>query len=116
MRKSYELNKPWIGRMRAIHFFKELTMKRFSSLAARTAAVVSLGLACALPASAQSSSTAGGTNSGPSVESRETNDNHRDFGWIGLLGLAGLLGLRRKHDHRDDPARRTDARRTTTSH
>jgi MYXO-CTERM domain-containing protein len=86
-------------------------MNRIVSVAARTAAVVSLGVACALPAFAQSSTTTGGTNNGPTVETRrDANDDHRDFGWIGLLGLAGLLGLRRRHHHDDH----IDTRRTGT--
>ena len=33
------------------------------------------------------------------VQTQTTDDDDRDYGWIGLLGLAGLLGLRRREAH-----------------
>ena len=101
-------------------------MKKLS----QAAAVAALGLACAMPVMAQSSSTTATPSSttsattdsttpstaqmgaGPSEVRSERVDNDRDMGWIGLLGLAGLLGLRRKHnDHdRHDNLRTTPAR------
>ena len=105
-------------------------MKKLS----RIAAVVSLGVACAMPVMAQttgstttpsdsttassstmnnsttSPSTAPSTSqmgAGPSDMDRPAERNDRDMGWIGLLGLAGLLGLRRKHH---DHVERTDYR------
>jgi hypothetical protein len=68
----------------------------------RTAALaLVLGLACVVPAGAQ---TTGGTGSttAPSTTSSTTapvgGDKDRDWGWIGLLGLLGLAGLRRPRD------------------
>ena len=98
-------------------------MKKLSQVAA----VATLGLACAMPVMAQSSSTTTSPSTtapsstvsstpsttmgaGPSEMRRDT-DNDRDMGWIGLLGLAGLLGLRRKHNDHD----RHDNVRTTTA-
>ena len=100
-------------------------MKKLSQVAA----AATLGLACAMPVMAQSSSTttspstttSASTDSstpsttqmgaGPSEMRTERVDNDRDMGWIGLLGLAGLLGLRRKHHDHD----RHDNLRTTTA-
>ena len=63
---------------------------------------VALGLACALPVAAQTT-TGSTTTTTPSTASTardntaaRSDDDHRDWGWLGLLGLAGLLGLRRR--------------------
>jgi hypothetical protein len=65
-------------------------------------AALVLGVACALPAAAQTtgsgSSGASGT-SGSTTTTERREDRGFDMGWLGLLGLAGLLGLRRKDDH-----------------
>ena len=65
-----------------------------------------LGLACALPVAAQNTTGATTTTTPSTTSTRSdtavrTNDDHRDWGWLGLLGLAGLLGLRRRD--RDTP-------------
>jgi hypothetical protein len=78
----------------------------------RTMGVMSLSVACAMPALAQS--TAGSSGTGMSAGNASTTSNtareeHRDYGWIGLLGLVGLLGLRKK------PENRIDANRTTST-
>jgi hypothetical protein len=78
----------------------------------RTIGVVSLSLACAMPALAQSTTGSSGTGMSAgngSTTSTTAREEHRDYGWIGLLGLVGLLGLRRK------PEDRVDANRTTST-
>jgi MYXO-CTERM domain-containing protein len=62
-----------------------------------SAAVVMLGLSCAMPAAAQDNQGAGGSsNTTRTTETRTDRDT--DLGWLGLLGLAGLLGLRGRHN------------------
>ena len=61
------------------------------------AVAVTLGVACALPAAAQTSNgTPAATTGSTSTTVRE--DSRFDWGWLGLLGLAGLVGLRRRED------------------
>ena len=55
-----------------------------------------LGVACALPAAAQTSGTNGTTGTTDTATTQRT-DGDRDWGWLGLLGLIGLFGLRRNH-------------------
>ena len=79
-------------------------MKKISYRASRCALTLSLGLVCALPVMAQSttgSGTGSGTTSQTTTETRTETDD-RDYGWLGLLGLIGLAGLRRKKDDRTD--------------
>lgn len=60
----------------------------------------------ALPSLGVAQSNSSGTSQGSdqanqptvSAPAQNANDNHRDWGWIGLIGLAGLAGLRRKHN------------------
>jgi MYXO-CTERM domain-containing protein len=85
---------------------QENIMKKMCAFAGRTALVVSMSLACALPALAQNgtggdaaNANANTGNTGTTMQTTQPRqDEHHDYGWIGLLGLAGLLGLRRKHD------------------
>ena len=42
-----------------------------------------------------------GSDAGTTTSTGRTDDNHTDYGWIGLAGLLGLLGLRRKDDRRN---------------
>lgn len=66
---------------------------------------IALGVVCALPAAAQTStgsSTTGATTTPTSVSATTDRRDDRDWGWIGLLGLAGLAGLLRKKDTMDD--------------
>ena len=71
-------------------------MKTFmkSGTARSALAVLTLGVACALPAAAQTSGS--GSTSAGSTNTTEPRDDDFDMGWLGLLGLAGLLGLKRK--------------------
>ena len=71
-------------------------MKKANAFAARAALVISMGLACTLPAQAQN--TAAGDTTATTTTQTVPVEEDRDFGWIGLLGLAGLLGLRRKKE------------------
>lgn len=85
----------------------------------RCVGVVSMSLACTVPALAQSST--GSSGSGTSVGNSSTtngkttsdtrSEERRDYGWIGLLGLAGLFGLRRKPEDRIDIQRTTGTSR-----
>lgn len=64
----------------------------------------SLGVACAMPAVAQTStgSTTTGAARAPTTVSTTDRREDRDWGWIGLLGLIGLAGLMRKKDTHED--------------
>jgi MYXO-CTERM domain-containing protein len=76
-------------------------MKAFCFLARRSAVILTVSLACSVPALAQSTTSQGSSGSGAgsgTASARDTNDNDRDYGWLGLLGLAGLLGMRRRRD------------------
>ncbi|MDB5644417.1 WGxxGxxG family protein [Methylobacterium sp.] len=76
--------------------------------------LITLALAAATPALAQTTTTSpGATNPGvtnPAANNtgvvtppvRSDRDEHHDYGWIGLLGLAGLAGLMRRN-HRVVP-------------
>ena len=76
--------------------------------------VMALGLACALPAAAQNTpapnttttTTPSATTTRQDADIRKDND-HSNWGWLGLLGLAGLLGLRRDRNSQTTSATRT---------
>lgn len=78
---------------------------------------LTLGMACAVPAAAQTTNGATTGITGSTVTAtdattvRRDRDDGFDWGWLGLLGLAGLAGLRRRPEARDVP--RTS---TTTAH
>ncbi len=57
-------------------------------------------------ASAQSSGSKSGTTMNSSAPA-DQNQEHHDYGWVGLLGLAGLAGLRRRSDTSYTPDVRT---------
>jgi MYXO-CTERM domain-containing protein len=62
---------------------------------------VAVGFACALPVAAQNTTppTATATPYTTTTASEgavRRDDDHRDWGWLGLFGLAGLIGLRRR--------------------
>jgi MYXO-CTERM domain-containing protein len=91
-------------------------MKKTLQHATRCIVALSLGVACTLPAMAQSTTGSGtgsstGTGTGLGTTSQTTTETRRDdpdYGWLGLLGLIGLAGLRGRKDDR------TDVRHTTT--
>jgi hypothetical protein len=81
-----------------------LDVKPFSFLARRSVVILSVSLACSVPALAQSTPSGGpsGAGAGTATSTSDTNREDRDYGWLGLLGLVGLLGLRRRpDDHKD---------------
>ncbi|HMB05334.1 MAG TPA: WGxxGxxG family protein [Isosphaeraceae bacterium] len=84
-----------------------LSPKKFAT------SILALGLTLTLagPASAQATNDPAGTTAGTNTVTTTRQDDHTDWGWLGLLGLLGLAGLLRRNDttHRrsDDVTRRT---------
>jgi len=91
-------------------FYWDGNMNAFTFRARRSAVILSVSLACSLPAFAQSTANGGSSaGAGSTGTTTSTRDDGRDYGWLGLLGLVGLLGLRKRpDDHRD-------VNRTTTT-
>lgn len=77
-----------------------------------TILVLMLGLAHALPASAQSRTDTDDTVAAntDTVSRTIVRDDNFEWGWVGLLGLIGLAGLRRRHDAYDSDTRSTSVR------
>jgi len=73
-----------------------------------------VGIACAMPAIAQTPGTGGGgtagTTGGGDATTTQRSGGYHNWGWLGLLGLVGLFGLRRNHSNDMD---RTRASTTT---
>jgi MYXO-CTERM domain-containing protein len=73
-------------------------MKKFSALLAIPVLATGLAIAQDQPATSRDANnpqTASAQNLPP------TQNNHQDYGWIGLFGLLGLLGLRRNRAYVD---------------
>jgi MYXO-CTERM domain-containing protein len=91
---------------------RSCTMKHEKLLRA-SAVAISLGLACAVPAAAQTSGSAGAGQTSSMDANTRAESGDRDWGWLGLLGLIGLAGLRRRRDPDDHRFERTTTRRPT---
>ena len=71
-----------------MRFTSRRTLLATSSLAA--------SLALMAPAQASAQTTGDTTLRATTTEPIQTEDNDRDWGWLGLLGLLGLAGLRKR--------------------